>query len=62
MAFSNFQIFNPKDELLLFVGGFGMEPGAFRLPSGIFIDSKDRIYVSDQVNQRIQMFQFLGGN
>ena len=57
-----FQIFNPNGQLLLFVGSFGQEPGFFRVPSAIFIDKKDRIYVSDGRNSRIQMLQFLGGN
>ncbi|MBI1747056.1 MAG: SBBP repeat-containing protein [Acidobacteria bacterium] len=61
-TFSNFQIFNSSGKLLLFIGSFGSEPGGFRLPSSIFIDKKDQIYVSDQANRRVDMFQFLGGN
>jgi hypothetical protein len=46
--------------MLLVVGGFGKDPGYFLVPSAIFIDKKDRIYVSDSANKRIQIFQFLG--
>jgi hypothetical protein len=31
------------------------------LPAGIFIDKRDRIYVADSYNKRIQIFQYLGG-
>jgi NHL repeat len=48
--------------VLLFVGGFGKDPGYFLVPSAIFIDKKDRIYVSDSANKRIQIFQFLGSH
>jgi DNA-binding beta-propeller fold protein YncE len=33
--------------------------GEFWLPSGIFIDSKDTIYISDSYNKRVQIFQYL---
>jgi sugar lactone lactonase YvrE len=29
------------------------------MPNGIFIDSEDRIYISDSYNQRIQIFEYL---
>jgi len=37
----------------------GRGSGEFYLPSGIFIDEKDRIYISDSYNRRIQIFQYL---
>ena len=40
-------------------GGTGSEYGQFWLPTGIHIDSKDRIFVSDSFNKRVQMFQYL---
>jgi hypothetical protein len=61
-AFNNFQIFNPKGQVLMYVGSFGRQPGQFNLPMGVYIDSNDRVYVSDQLNARVQIFQFLGGN
>jgi len=61
-AFNNFQIFNDKGQVLMFVGNLGTGPGAFNLPNGIYIDSSDRVYVTDQLNGRVQVFQFLGGD
>jgi DNA-binding beta-propeller fold protein YncE len=37
----------------------GSWPAAFQLPAGIAIDEIDRIYVADQLNSRIQVFQYL---
>jgi hypothetical protein len=61
-AFNNFQIFNDKGQILMFVGNYGNVPGAFNLPVGIYIDGNDRVYVSDQLNHRVQIFEFLGGD
>lgn len=36
------------------VGGEGMEPGQFRLPHGLAIDSRNYLYVADARNSRIQ--------
>jgi len=55
------KIFNREGKLLLFFGDKGNERGMFWLPAGIFIDRDDRIYVADTFNQRVQVFQFLGG-
>ncbi len=61
-AFNNFQIFTPDGKVLMFVGAFGQNPGQFNLPTGIYIDRNNRVYVSDSLNARVQIFQFLGGN
>ncbi len=58
--FNRVQIFNADGELLLVFGGDGGSPGDFWLPSGLLI-VEDRIYVADSYNQRVQVFQFLGG-
>ena len=60
-AFSNVQIFDDGGELLLFVGRIGAAPGEFWLPAGLHIDGRDRIYVVDQYNRRVQVFDYLGG-
>jgi hypothetical protein len=31
------------------------------LPSGVWIDSRNRVYVADMLNSRVAVFQFLGG-
>ncbi len=58
--FDRVQIFDPKGRYLLTFGGQGGKAGNFWLPSGLFI-AQDRIYVADSYNQRVQVFQFLGG-
>ncbi len=59
-------IFNQQGELLLTLGGFyavatsgKVAPGGFSVPVAIDIDSTDRMYVVDQLNSRIQVFQYL---
>jgi hypothetical protein len=43
------------------IGGEGGAPGEFVLPSGVWIDRRDRVFVADTHNSRVQIFQFLGG-
>lgn len=59
-------IFNNSGELLLSLGGFyavaasgKVAPGGFSVPVAIDIDSTDRMYVVDQLNSRVQVFQYL---
>lgn len=59
-------IFNRLGDFLLALGGYyavsstgKLAPGGFSLPIGIDIDSTDRIYAVDQLNARVQVFQFL---
>lgn len=59
-------IFNQQGELLLVLGGYyavsgsgKIAPGGFSVPIGIDIDAADRIYVVDQLNARVQVFQYL---
>jgi hypothetical protein len=49
----------PVGRLLLFVGSGGSGPGEFLLPAGLYVDNNDRIYVADQGNSRVQVFQYL---
>lgn len=58
-AFNNLQVFNQEGEFLLFVGYNGANPGQFNLPMHIYIDEKDRLYVADTYNYRVQVFQYL---
>ena len=46
-----------RHNLLLFIGGTGTGPGEFLLPAGLFVDDEDRIYIADQGNARVQVFQ-----
>jgi len=60
-AFNNVQIFDPLGGLLLFFGVQGTTgPGEFSLPAGIAVDQHfHRIYVADQLNRRVQVFEIL---
>jgi hypothetical protein len=40
-------------------GEHGRRYGEFWLPTGIYIDNNDLIYVSDSSNQRVQIFKYL---
>jgi hypothetical protein len=53
------QVFNRQGQLLYHFGN-GTGFGNFRLPSGLFIDRADRVYVVDSYNRRVQIFQYLG--
>jgi len=57
--FENVQIFDRAGQLLMAFGGSGDGPGEFSLPSGITIDDRDRIWVADSYNRRVQVFQYL---
>jgi len=62
-SFSNFQVFNQQGQLLIYIGSGGSgQPGKFALPAGMHVDKNNHIFVADQYNQRIQMFEFLGGD
>lgn len=61
----NISIFNEHGDLLLVFGGYyaaadtgKLAPGGFSIPIGIDIDSTDKIYVVDQLNARVQIFQY----
>lgn len=58
-AFGNFQIFNPKGELLLAVGSRSEKngPAKYMLPAGIAIDSDGRVYMVDQFFQKVDVFR-----
>jgi DNA-binding beta-propeller fold protein YncE len=49
-------------QLLLSFGEAGQGPGEFWIPTSIFIDQANRIFVSDSYNHRVQVFKYLGGN
>lgn len=60
------KIFNQSGEFLMALGSFypvsqsgKIAPGGFAIPVGIDIDGNDSVYVVDQLNQRVQVFQYL---
>ena len=57
--FENFQIFDSDGSILLAIGQEGNGAGQFWLPGGIFIDTKNRIFIADSFNKRIQIFELI---
>ncbi len=52
--------FTSDGKLILSWGGPGGKPGQFRLPHDLKVDSKDRVWVVDRENHRIQIFDNKG--
>lgn len=53
------QVFNPEGRLLRGWGVYGAAPGDFKRPQSLAL-SKDRLYVADAANHRIQVFTHAG--
>jgi DNA-binding beta-propeller fold protein YncE len=59
--FNNVQMFTPDGRGLLAVGEPGSRPGQMTLPAGICAPpGQRRIYVADQINRRVQVFERVG--
>jgi DNA-binding beta-propeller fold protein YncE len=58
-AFGNFQIFNTKGQLLLYVGNRSQSnvPAKFMLPSGIDVDEDGRVLMADQYFKKIEIYR-----
>lgn len=55
----NFQIFNPKGQLLLFVGDRSdqPEPAKYMLPAGLDVDEDGRVYMVDQFFRKVDIYR-----
>jgi tripartite motif-containing protein 2/3 len=51
------EAYNLEGQFLFRFGQGGDQPGEFQAPKGISTDAKDRMYVVDAGNRRIQVFQ-----
>jgi hypothetical protein len=45
---------------LYYFGQRGTGLGEFQLPTGLFIDRSDRVFVVDSYNRRVQVFHYFG--
>ena len=54
--FHGVQIFNKNGNYVYSFGTQGRQAGEFWMPSGIYIDAQNNIYVADSYNSRIQIF------
>jgi len=52
-----FMLMNDEGRTYSYLGGIGGGPAQFVTPMGIYIDDNDKIYVVDQTNRRLQIFQ-----
>jgi DNA-binding beta-propeller fold protein YncE len=56
-------VFDRKGQLLMSIGSTDQTAsGRFYLPAGVWVDSRNRVFVADMFNGRVAVFQFLGGN
>ena len=55
------RVYNQEGKLLRVFGRPGNKIGEFSRPIGVWVDERDRIYVADSRNHRIQVFQFRAG-
>lgn len=55
---NNVHVYDREGQLLYLFGGSGTELGSFQLPSGIFIDKHDRVFIVDSYNRRVQVFRY----
>jgi hypothetical protein len=53
------QVFDHEGRVAAYFGMHGTLPGQFVLPTGIAIDKKNRVIVSEQFRGRIQIFQYV---
>ena len=60
-SFNNFQIFNPEGQLLLAIGQSSLEsnPGQYGMLNGIAVDETGRIYVVDQLYNKVEVIRRL---
>ena len=56
-----FRSFNNAGELLMFVGRYSPDNDGFEDPVSIAIDKNNMVYVTDNLNARVQVFQMLAG-
>lgn len=57
---SRIAVFSSSGEYLREWGSAGSQPGQFRVPHGIVIDSRGLVYVADRENSRVQVFTQAG--
>ena len=47
-----------RPEYVGFYGGLGVAEGQFQFPNGIAVDGRGRVYVTDSVNDRVQVWSY----
>jgi len=57
---SRIHVFSADGRLIRSWGEAGRGPGQFSVPHGIAVDSRNRVYVADRENDRVQVFDLAG--
>ncbi len=57
LALNWIEVFSREGQLLFRFGRNGDQPGEFQSPKGVCADSRNRVYIADTGNLRIQVFQ-----
>ena len=55
------RVYNQAGKVVAAFGRPGVKTGEFSRPLGVWADARDRVYVADSKNRRIQVFQFRNG-
>jgi DNA-binding beta-propeller fold protein YncE len=55
-------VFTYDGKFLYRFGSIGAGPGEFRRPSGMWVESGNRLYVADTMNKRVQLFEIQGAS
>ena len=56
------RVYSQVGKLVATFGRRGVKTGEFGRPLGVWADARDRVYVADSKNRRIQVFQFRNGS
>ena len=61
LTLDSIDVFSYDGKFLHRFGSLGKDPGQFDRPCGIWIDSRNDIYVTDMRNERVEVFHLNGG-
>jgi DNA-binding beta-propeller fold protein YncE len=53
-----FDVQGPRPKSLFSFGGYGIGDGEWRYPVGIAADGAGRVYVTDRINNRVQVWSY----
>jgi DNA-binding beta-propeller fold protein YncE len=60
LQLDSIDVFTYAGHFLYRFGGIGTASGEFSRPSGMWVESGNRLYVADMNNKRVQLFEIQG--